>query len=228
MATPRASPRTRPAAASTSSSASAATARSTRWPRALAGTAAAIGVLPGGSTNVFARTIGLPNDPVEAARHAGRRASPPATSHPIGLGHVNGRYFCFHTGVGFDAAVVRQVETRASLKRWVGHPLFIYAGVRTWARGYDRKHPHFTVSSDGARRRDPRVLHDRVEHQPVHVPRQPSARPQPGGDARAWPGGGDVPHDARSGPSSARSAARCAAAGSSRASTSTCAPTCAR
>src|SRR3954452_23862019 len=30
----------------------------------VAGTSAAIGVLPGGSTNVFARTIGMPNDPV--------------------------------------------------------------------------------------------------------------------------------------------------------------------
>ncbi|WP_421120854.1 diacylglycerol/lipid kinase family protein [Aquihabitans daechungensis] len=32
----------------------------------LAGTGTALGVLPGGSTNVFARSIGLPNDPIEA------------------------------------------------------------------------------------------------------------------------------------------------------------------
>src|SRR5262249_45039947 len=67
--------------------------------------------------------------------------------HAIGLGHVNGRYFCFHTGVGYDAAVVRKVEDRASIKRWVGQPLFIYAAIRTWATGYDRGRPHFTVSS---------------------------------------------------------------------------------
>ena len=81
-------------------------------------------MLPGGSTNVFARTIGMPNDPVAAARMlaAGIAAGDP---QPIGLGHVNGRYFCFHTGVGYDAAVVRKVEDRASIKRWVGHPLFI-------------------------------------------------------------------------------------------------------
>ncbi|MCU1503230.1 MAG: putative lipid kinase [Ilumatobacteraceae bacterium] len=115
----------------------------------VAGTGAAIGVLPGGSTNVFARTIGMPNDPIVAAAHlaAGLAAE---DVRPIGLGHVNGRYFCFHTGVGYDAAVVRQVERSAAFKRWVGHPLFIYAAVQTWARGYDRKHPHFAIHSPGA------------------------------------------------------------------------------
>src|SRR5436190_23757957 len=32
----------------------------------LAGTGTALGILPGGSTNVFARTIGMTNDPIEA------------------------------------------------------------------------------------------------------------------------------------------------------------------
>jgi len=114
----------------------------------VAGTSAAIGVLPGGSTNVFARTIGMPNDPVAAARLLAAGLKAQAIS-PIGLGHVNGRYFCFHTGVGFDAAVVRKVEDRASIKRWVGQPLLIYAAASTWATGYDRRRPHFTVSSQG-------------------------------------------------------------------------------
>ena len=110
----------------------------------LAGTETALAVLPGGSTNVFARTIGLPNDPIEAtgvlldalARQSMRK---------VGLGSVNDRYFLFHTGVGFDAAVVRQVERRDTFKRWFGHPLFIYATVVTWLRHYDRRHPHFGV-----------------------------------------------------------------------------------
>lgn len=110
----------------------------------LAGTDTALGVLPGGSTNVFARTLGMPNDPVAAARQlaAGIAAE---SIRPIGLGKVNGRYFCFHTGVGYDAAVVREVERRSSLKRWLGHPLFIYAATKTWALGYDRRRPSFTV-----------------------------------------------------------------------------------
>jgi YegS/Rv2252/BmrU family lipid kinase len=114
----------------------------------LAGSTTALGVLPGGSTNVFARTIGMENDPVAAARQlaAGLAAE---TIRPIGLGNVNGRYFCFHTGVGFDAAVVANVEKRSSIKRWLGHPLFIYAGLKTFFRTYDRKHPHFTVNTVG-------------------------------------------------------------------------------
>jgi len=110
----------------------------------LAGTGTALAALPGGSTNVFARTIGLPNDPIEAtgvlldalARRSIER---------VGLGSVNGRYFLFHTGIGFDAAVVEQVERRIGLKRYAGHPLFVYAGFDTWIRHYDRSRPRFAV-----------------------------------------------------------------------------------
>ena len=106
----------------------------------------ALGVLPGGSTNVFARTLGMPNDPVAAVAQLAAGIAANAIE-PIGLGKVNSRYFCFHTGVGYDAAVVKEVERRASMKRWLGHPLFIYAAVRTWAMNYDRKQPHFTVKT---------------------------------------------------------------------------------
>ena len=117
----------------------------------VAGSQTSLGVLPGGSTNVFARTIGLPNDPIAAVNMlVSGLEDPQANIRPIGLGRVNGRFFCFHTGVGYDAAVVRNVETRASLKRWAGHPLFIYAALQTWLNKYDRHHPHFTVAADAA------------------------------------------------------------------------------
>lgn len=114
---------------------------------ALAGTGCALAALPGGSTNVFARTIGLPDDPVRAAAvvAASLRAG---SVRSIGLGEVNGRYFCFHTGIGWDAALVEIVERHAELKRYAGHPLFIYAGLRTFIGGYDRTSPHFTVELD--------------------------------------------------------------------------------
>ena len=112
----------------------------------VAGSETALGVLPGGSTNVFARTLGMPNDPVLAVAQLAAGIAANAIE-PIGLGKVNSRYFCFHTGVGYDAAVVKEVERRASMKRWLGHPLFIYAALRTWAVNYDREHPHFTVAT---------------------------------------------------------------------------------
>lgn len=113
----------------------------------IAGSDTALGVLPGGSTNVFARTLGMPNDPVEAVEFLANGIDA-ADFRSIGLGQVNGRYFCFHTGIGFDAAVVERVEKRGSLKRWLGHPLFIWAGLTTWLTGYDRRRPHFRVIED--------------------------------------------------------------------------------
>ena len=115
----------------------------------LAGTDTALAALPGGSTNVFARTIGLPNDPIEATG-ALLDAMAKGSIREVGLGSVNGRYFLFHVGIGFDAAVVAQVERRAGLKRYAGHPLFVYSAFDTWFRHYDRSRPRFAVHhSDG-------------------------------------------------------------------------------
>src|SRR6185312_2305792 len=99
-----------------------------------------LAALPGGSTNVFARTLGLPDDAIEAtvvllealSRHSIRR---------VGLGMVNGRYFLFHCGMGFDAAIVARVERRAALKRYASHPLFLFSAFETWFRDYDHTRP---------------------------------------------------------------------------------------
>lgn len=107
----------------------------------------ALACLPGGSTNVFSRTLGIPDDPVDGAEvllnaiHGNRIPR-------IGVGDVNGRVFLFHVGVGFDAAVVEQVERRGELKRWLSHPLFALAAVDTWFRGSQRWRHSFTVDFD--------------------------------------------------------------------------------
>ncbi len=112
----------------------------------LAGTDCALGVLPGGSTNVFARTIGMTNDPIEATGELlAALGAGPGGIRAISVGNVNGRHFLFHVGIGFDAAVVAQVERRIALKRYLGHAFFVYTAVDTWARHYDRRHPHFAV-----------------------------------------------------------------------------------
>ncbi|HWG73295.1 MAG TPA: diacylglycerol kinase family protein [Acidimicrobiales bacterium] len=114
----------------------------------LAGTSTALGVLPGGSTNVFARSIGMTNDPIEATGEL-LGALARGSIRPVNLGSVNGRYFLFHVGIGFDAAVVSRVERRATLKRYAGHPLFVWAAVATWSRHYDRRRPHFRLEVPG-------------------------------------------------------------------------------
>jgi len=110
----------------------------------LAGSATALAPLPGGSTNVFSRTLGLPDDPTEATG-ALLDALGRSSIRRVGLGSVNGRFFLFHVGIGFDAAVVQQVERRSSLKRYASHALFVYAALETAVRHYDRSRPRLSV-----------------------------------------------------------------------------------
>lgn len=110
----------------------------------LAGSRTALAALPGGSTNVFARTLGLPDDPVEATA-ATIDALAARSIRRVGLGSVNGRYFLFHVGMGFDAAVVAEVEKREFLKRWASHAWFAWCALDTWVRHYDRSRPRFAV-----------------------------------------------------------------------------------
>ena len=115
----------------------------------LAGTDTALAALPGGSTNVFARIIGLPDDPIDAAGQLLDALDRGAIAR-IGLGAVDGRYFLFHCGIGFDAAVVEKVESRGPWKRWAGHPLFVYATAATWLRRANRRRPPMRVlDADG-------------------------------------------------------------------------------
>jgi diacylglycerol kinase family enzyme len=67
------------------------------------------GFLPGGGTSVLPRVLGVPRDPVEAAR---RVASALATggARRISLGAVNGRRFSFSAGIGFEGEAVRMMD----------------------------------------------------------------------------------------------------------------------
>jgi diacylglycerol kinase family enzyme len=65
-----------------------------------------VGLIPGGSTSVLPRALGLPRNPIEAARLLARGAR----SRRISLGCVNGRRFTFSAGLGLDAELVRRVE----------------------------------------------------------------------------------------------------------------------
>ncbi|HVF13379.1 MAG TPA: diacylglycerol kinase family protein [Acidimicrobiales bacterium] len=110
----------------------------------LIGTGAALAPLPGGSTNVFARTIGVPNDLGKAVVQLGRSLDA-GSIRRMPLGVVNGRRFLFHVGLGFDAAVVEQVERHPALKHKLGQTAFVYATLATLARHFDLRRSHFTM-----------------------------------------------------------------------------------
>lgn len=120
----------------------------------LTNTTVRLAVIPGGSTNVFARALGLPNDPIETtaivlgklARREDRRVT---------LGLANERLFTFNAGFGFDAEVVRRVEQRHVLKRTVRQASFFYSGLDTLTRGFDRRHASIHVNIDGTQTDEP-------------------------------------------------------------------------
>jgi diacylglycerol kinase family enzyme len=110
----------------------------------------ALGVVPAGSTNVFVRALGLPNDPIEAtgALLEGLRTR---TFRPVRLGLADDRYFCFAAGLGFDAAVVHGVERHRRKGRRSTHVLYARVGVSEFVRA-DRRHPKLHVEfADGTR-----------------------------------------------------------------------------
>lgn len=69
-----------------------------------------MGFLPGGGTSVFPRALGLPRDPVAAARAVGNAVAE-SRLRRITLGAVNGRRFSFSAGIGFDAEAVRRLDS---------------------------------------------------------------------------------------------------------------------
>jgi diacylglycerol kinase family enzyme len=68
-----------------------------------------VGFIPGGGSSVLPRALGLPREPVEAARKLAdaRRVG---RTRRISVGRVNGRRFGFAAAVGFPAEIVRRVD----------------------------------------------------------------------------------------------------------------------
>jgi diacylglycerol kinase family enzyme len=64
-----------------------------------------VGFVPGGGTSVLPRALGLPRQPVEAARRVAA-----GTTRCIALGRVNGHRFGFCASIGLDAEIVRAVD----------------------------------------------------------------------------------------------------------------------
>ncbi|MBU3063495.1 diacylglycerol kinase family lipid kinase [Nocardia sp. NEAU-G5] len=110
-----------------------------------------LGVIPGGSANVFARSLGIKPDPVAATNQLIDLLSL-ERDRRIGLGIADDRWFTFSAGVGLDADVCEAIDhSRAN-----GNPATPARYVRTTVRQFFR-----------ARRREPSVTLHIPGHDPV-------------------------------------------------------------
>jgi diacylglycerol kinase family enzyme len=109
-----------------------------------------VGFLPGGGTSVLSRALGLPADPVAAARRLADALEHSRTRR-ITLGRVNGRRFAFSAGVGIDAEAVRRVDRmgRAADGRRPGDLAFALAVIRTLASYRGHMEPRLEVKGLG-------------------------------------------------------------------------------
>jgi diacylglycerol kinase family enzyme len=114
----------------------------------LAGTGVPVSVLPGGSTNVVARTLGIPNDVVDATEHLLGLADD-LRSRRVDLGVANGRRFVFACGAGLDAAVVKRVDAHPKLKARAGEWYFTWAAVSAFYRQYLSNPVRLRLRADG-------------------------------------------------------------------------------
>jgi diacylglycerol kinase family enzyme len=98
-----------------------------------------LGIIPGGSTNVWARLLGLPNDALGATAVILEKLRK-REERRVNLGTANGRYFGVNAGFGYDAEVVRYVERRYRLKRAVRQASFVYSGLLAYHGGAAGQH----------------------------------------------------------------------------------------
>ena len=114
----------------------------------LAGTDVPVSVLPGGSTNVVCRTLGIPNDVVDATEHLMALVDK-WTPRKIDLGTVDERHFVFSCGVGIDATVVKRVDAHPRLKSRAGPYYYTWAAISAFYRSYIVNPVRLRVEIDG-------------------------------------------------------------------------------
>ncbi|MFE3829222.1 diacylglycerol/lipid kinase family protein [Streptomyces sp. NPDC059092] len=118
-----------------------------------------LAVVPGGSTNVFARALGLPNDAVEATG-AILQALEEKSERTVGLGLAAGtpgsedeaappRWFTFNAGFGFDAGVVGRVEQHRERGKRSTHALYVRQVIRQFLDEPHRRHGMITLERPG-------------------------------------------------------------------------------
>ena len=114
----------------------------------LAGSDTPLSALPGGSTNVFCRSLGLPNDVVDATEHLLGMADRFQPSR-VDLGVAGDRLFTFAAGVGLDASVVERVDRHPALKARMSEWFFTGTALATFGQKYLVRPPRVRVEANG-------------------------------------------------------------------------------
>jgi diacylglycerol kinase family enzyme len=109
----------------------------------VAGTEAALGIIPGGTMNVFSRALGIPQNAFAAIRHLKESLTRPPRTVP--LGRMNDRLFTVSAGCGFDAEAAERVERYLSSKRRFGQLFFYWSAARVLGRSVGLRCPNMTV-----------------------------------------------------------------------------------
>lgn len=117
----------------------------------VAGTDSVLGIVPGGTMNVFARALGLPLDPFRAIEHLANSVGTETRSVP--LGQMDERYFTFSAGCGFDAEAAERVERYVPNKRRFGELFFYWSAFRVLAGSHRHRNPTMTLSGPFGRER---------------------------------------------------------------------------
>jgi len=114
----------------------------------LIGSDTPLSCLPGGATNVFHRTLGIPGDVVDATEHLLGLADD-FRPRKVDVGVVNGRAFVFSAGVGLDASVVERVDAHPKLKARLGPYYYSWAAISTFNKRYLVNPPRMRVAVAG-------------------------------------------------------------------------------
>src|SRR6185295_12540252 len=110
----------------------------------LAGSNTPLTCLPGGATNVYCRTLGIPNDVVDATEHLLSIADD-FRPRRVDTGLVNDRHFVSASGVGLDASVVERVDAHPYRKAKFGEWYFTWAAISSFNKTYLVKPPRVNV-----------------------------------------------------------------------------------
>lgn len=106
-----------------------------------------LAVVPGGSTNVFARAMGIDPDPTVATEQI-LEALAAHRLRTVSLGRADDRYFTFNAGLGLDAETVHAVEKRRAKGKTISNAMHVRDAVLQYLRDHG-KPPRMSLELPG-------------------------------------------------------------------------------